>query len=35
VVARATLRAVLAARSIDVGTLRIPCATDLPAWSRG
>jgi L-aminopeptidase/D-esterase-like protein len=34
VVARATLRAVLAARSIDVGTLRIPCATDLPAWSR-
>ncbi len=33
VVARATLRAVLAARSVDTGTLRIPCAADLAAWS--
>jgi L-aminopeptidase/D-esterase-like protein len=32
-VARATLRAVLAARSVDTGSLRIPCATDLATWS--
>jgi L-aminopeptidase/D-esterase-like protein len=33
VVACATLRAVLAARSVDAGTLRIPCAADLAAGS--
>lgn len=32
-VARATLRAVLAARSVDTGALRIPCAADLATWS--
>ncbi|HWT19291.1 MAG TPA: peptidase S58 family protein, partial [Variovorax sp.] len=31
VVARATLRAVLAARSVTVGELHVPCAADLAA----